>query len=136
MKVQQIIKWSSLTLSIISFSVFFFMGSFVDEQAQSVQDVEENEIKQQDQTEQPLNEEVLNYDENDCEGIINAFENQQDKKVENFSEGLLFNYQSCIKYGKPGNTNKEKQEVDEKSNNSQKDKSEKEKITDICLTFI
>ena len=32
----------------------------------------------------------------------------QAKKVENFPEGLLFNYQSCINYGTPGNATKEK----------------------------
>lgn len=131
MKLLQIIKWSSLTLSIMSFSVFFFIGSFVNEgeggadvfqeQDKSADSAREEDA---DQPTEPIEEE-LNYDETDCQGIINAFENQQDKKVENFPEGLLFNYQSCIKYGTPGNSNKEKEKVNEKSNNSQKDKPKK-----------
>jgi hypothetical protein len=131
MKILKVIKWSAFILSVSSFSIFFALTTFYGEEIKSdfqQQDtILNNEEENMTGTEQSLNEEVLNYEETDCEGIINAFENQQDKKVENFPEGLLFNYQSCIKYGKPGNANQEKQEINKKSNNSQKDKSKKER---------
>ncbi|MFC1655574.1 hypothetical protein ACFL3C_01780 [Patescibacteria group bacterium] len=118
MKLLKVIKWSALILSILSFSAFFALTSFKKDETKPVP--QEKNGNNSVEEKQPRELEGSDYDKMDCKGIINAFEKQQDKKVQNLPKGLLFNYQSCINKSKPGNSYKEKQEIKKKSEKEKK----------------